>query len=117
MFVTSSIYLLLNLVLPPHPAWALVPLGIYSFGWALMTPVVTLLVLDLHPERRGLASSLQAVVSSVANGLVAGVLAPLVMDSTIALAIASMCLMAAGLISWVYFHHRWPDIGRHSSKF
>ncbi|MNV84967.1 hypothetical protein D3C71_1788840 [compost metagenome] len=78
--------------------------------------MVTLLVLDLHPERRGLASSLQAVVSSVANGLVAGVLAPLVMDSTIALAVASMCLMAAGLISWVYFHHRWPDIGRHSSK-
>ena len=37
--------------------------------------------------------------------------------ATIALAIASMCLMAAGLISWVYFHHRWPDIGRHSSKF
>ncbi|MFG5777628.1 multidrug effflux MFS transporter [Comamonas sp. J-3] len=116
MFLTSFAYLLLNLLLPPHPAWALLPVGVYSFGWALMTPVVTLLVLDLHPERRGLASSLQAVVSSVANGLVAGVLAPLVMDSTIALAIASVCLMLVGLCSWIYFHHRWPHIGRHSAK-
>lgn len=29
-----------------------------------MVPVVTLLVLDLHPDRRGMASSLQAVVGS-----------------------------------------------------
>ena len=115
MFVVSSIYLVLNLVLPPHPAWALLPLGIYSFGWALVTPVVTLMVLDLHPDRRGLASSLQAVVSSVANGLVAGVLAPLVMDSTVSLAITSLALMATGLGCWVYFHHRWPAIGRHAS--
>ena len=79
-----------------------------------MTPVVTLMVLDLHPERRGLASSLQAVVTSVANGLVAGVLAPLVMDSTVHLAIASLLLMLAGLASWIYFHHRWPDIGRNA---
>ncbi|MEG0921969.1 MAG: multidrug effflux MFS transporter [Comamonas sp.] len=116
MFLVSSIYLALNLVLPPHPSWALVPVGVYSFGWALVTPVVTLMVLDLHPERRGLASSLQAVVSSVANGIVAGVLAPLVMDSTISLAIASLALMAIGLACWVYFHHRWPEIGRHASR-
>ena len=81
-----------------------------------MTPVVTLMVLDLHPERRGLASSLQAVVTSAANGLVAGVLAPLVMDSTIALAVASMALMLVGLVSWIYFHHRWPDIGRNTQN-
>ena len=47
-----------------------------------MVPVVTLLVLDLVPERRGMASSLQAFVGSTANGLVAGVVAPLVMHST-----------------------------------
>lgn len=112
MFVVSVVYLALNAAFKPHPAWALFPLGIYSFGWALMTPVVTLLVLDLHPERRGLASSLQAVVSSVANGLVAGVVAPLVMESTILLAVSSVAMMLIGLLSWVYFHHSWPDIGR-----
>ena len=60
---------------------------IYAFGWALMVPVVTLMVLDLVPERRGMASSLQACIGSTANGIVAGVIAPLVMHSTLALAV------------------------------
>ena len=76
-----------------------------------MVPVVTLLVLDLHPERRGLASSLQAVVGSASNGVVAGLLAPLVMHSAAQLATASLALMLVGLVSWVYLHHRWPEIG------
>ena len=103
-----------NLALAPHVSWALWPIGIFSFGWALMVPVVTLLVLDLYPQRRGMASSLQAFVGATANGLVAGVVAPLVMHSALALAAASLLLMLVGLVSWIYLHHRWPDIGRHT---
>ena len=87
--------------------WALLPLGVFAFGWALMVPVVSLMVLDLAPDRRGMASSLQACVGSVANGLVAGVLAPLVMHSTLALAIASLGLMLVGLVAWTGAR-RWP---------
>jgi len=101
-----------NLLLPAHVAWAMWPIGIFSFGWALMVPVVTLLVLDLYPQRRGMASSLQAFVGSTANGLVAGVVAPLVMHSTVLLATASLLMMCVGLVSWIYLHHRWPEIGR-----
>ena len=77
-----------------------------------MVPVVTLLVLDLYPERRGMASSLQAFIGSTANGLVAGLIAPLVMHSTVALAAVSLGLMCIGLVAWLYLHARWPDIGR-----
>jgi DHA1 family bicyclomycin/chloramphenicol resistance-like MFS transporter len=112
MTVVSIANVVANLLLPAHVGWALLPVGIYAFGWSLMVPVVTLLVLDLYPLRRGLASSLQAVVGSTANGLVAGVLAPLVMHSTAALALGSAALMAIGLLSWIYLHHRWPEIGR-----
>jgi DHA1 family bicyclomycin/chloramphenicol resistance-like MFS transporter len=76
-----------------------------------MVPVVTLLVLDLHPERRGMASSLQMFVGSSANGLVAGVVAPLVMHSTVALALASLLMMGQGLLAWWYIRRRWPAIG------
>jgi len=82
-------------------AWALVPVSVFAFGWALMVPVVTLMVLDLAPDRRGMASSLQACVGSVANGLVAGVVAPLVMHSTLALALTSLALMSVGLVAWI----------------
>ncbi|HQS32185.1 MAG: Bcr/CflA family drug resistance efflux transporter [Polaromonas sp. 39-63-203] len=112
MLSVSVINLATNLLFPAHVAWALFPIALFAFGWALMVPVVTLLVLDLHPERRGMASSLQAFIGSSANGIVAGVIAPLVMHSAPALAAASLGMMCIGLLAWVYLHHRWPEIGR-----
>ena len=105
MLATSLLNVVLNLLLAPHPAWAIAPVALFAFGWATMVPVVTLMVLDLAPERRGMASSLQACVGSAANGLVAGVVAPLVMHSTVALAVASLGLMAIGLVAWGLLQH------------
>jgi DHA1 family bicyclomycin/chloramphenicol resistance-like MFS transporter len=93
---------ILNLLFAPSPWWALVPLALYAFGWAMMVPVVTLMVLDLVPERRGMASSLQACVGSTANGVVAGVVAPLVMHSAVALAATSLAMMSIGVVSWLW---------------
>jgi len=112
MLVTAVLNLAANALFAPHVAWAMIPIAVFAFGWALMVPVVTLLVLDLHPERRGMASSLQAFIGSSANGIVAGVIAPLVMHSTLALAAASLAMLLVGLGAWVYLHARWPEIGR-----
>ncbi|MGJ7484164.1 multidrug effflux MFS transporter [Variovorax sp. LT2P21] len=117
MLLVSVVNVAANALFPPHPAWSMLPVGIFAFGWALMVPVITLLVLDLHPERRGMASSLQAVIGSTANGLVAGVIAPLVMHSTLALAVTSILMMGIGLVAWVGLHRRWPEIGRQIAKY
>ena len=116
MVLVSVINLGANLLFPAHVSWSMFPIAIFAFGWALMVPVVTLLVLDLYPERRGMASSLQAFVGSTANGIVAGVIAPLVMHSAVGLAAASMLMLFVGLVAWVYLHHRWPEIGRTSME-
>jgi MFS transporter, DHA1 family, multidrug resistance protein len=100
MVAASVVNIVLNLFAPLSAYWALPLIGVFSFGWALMVPVVTLLVLDQIPERRGMASSLQASIGSAANGLVAGLLVPLVMHSPLALALASAGLMAVGLVAW-----------------
>ncbi|CAN7473162.1 multidrug effflux MFS transporter [Rhizobacter sp. LjRoot28] len=102
MFVVSVINLLLNLTFEPAAWWAMFPVAIFSFGWAMMVPVVTLLVLDLVPERRGMASSLQAFIGSTANGIVAGVIAPLVMHSTVGLAATSLSMLGIGAVSWLW---------------
>ena len=106
MTAAACTNLALNVAFKAEAWWALWPIGIYSFGWALMVPVVTLLVLDLVPERRGMASSLQAFVGSTANGLVAGVIAPLVMHSTIALAATALAMLAIGAFSWLWVKRR-----------
>ena len=111
MLGVSAINVVANAVLTPNAWWSLWPVTVFAFGWALMVPVVTLLVLDLYPARRGMASSLQAVVGSTANGIVAGVVAPLVMHSALGLAIMSTAFMAVGLLAWLWLRRRWPGIG------
>ena len=106
MGAVSLVNVALNLVLPPHPAWAIPLIALFAFGWALMVPVVTLLVLDQAPDRRGMASSLQACIGSVANALVAGAIAPLVMHSTRSLAVASLLMMGIGVVAWAWVKPR-----------
>jgi len=112
MVVVSLANVVANFLTPPHVAWALIPISLFAFGWALMVPVITLLVLDMFPERRGLASSLQAVIASTANGVVAGAVAPLVMHSAQALALTSIAFMGVGLVAWSFVKTKWPETGR-----
>lgn len=102
MAATTAVNLVLNATLTPHVAWALIPVAVFAFGWALMVPAVTLLLLDLVPDRRGMASSVHSFIGAMSNGLVAGVLVPLVMHSTLALALASAALMGVGLVAWIW---------------
>ena len=106
MLLISVVNLAYSAFVPVSAPWALIPIAIYAFGWALMVPVVTLLVLDLVPERRGMASSLQAAIGSVANGFVAGVVAPLVMHSVVALAAAALLMMIVGIVAWIWVKPR-----------
>ena len=112
MLLIALINLVANILFKAEAWWALIPISIFSFGWAMMVPVVTLLVLDLHPMRRGMASSLQSFIGSTANGLVAGLIAPLVMHSTVAMAAVSLAMMCVGLVAWIYVRRRWPEIGQ-----
>ena len=54
---------------------------------------------------------MQACIGSTANGIVAGVVVPLVMHSTLALALTSMGMLGIGLLAWLWLHKRWPEIG------
>jgi DHA1 family bicyclomycin/chloramphenicol resistance-like MFS transporter len=106
MGLVSLVNVALNLAYDPLPLWGMLPIGIFAFGWALMVPVVTLIVLDLHPDRRGMASSVQSCIGSLANGIVAGLLVPLVMHSTLALAITSLAMMSVGFVAWIWVKRR-----------
>lgn len=106
MVAASLLNIAANHALTLRVAWALPLIGAFALGWSLMVPAVTLLVLDLVPQRRGLASSLLAVIGSVANALVAGALVPSVMYSSRAMAWTCFGLMGIGLISWLMVRRR-----------
>lgn len=106
MLVVSVGNLIANALFVPHVGWALFPIGLYSLGWAMMTPVVTLMVLDLYPERRGMAASMQAFIGAASNGVVAGVIAPMVMHNALGLALTCLLLMLVGLFAWGWLQRR-----------
>jgi MFS transporter, DHA1 family, multidrug resistance protein len=102
MLVAALANVALNAAFVPHVAWALLPVALFSFGWALQVPVVTIFALDQAPDRRGTASSVQACIGSLANGVVAGALAPLVMHSGLGLALLSAAFLLVGIVAWLW---------------
>ena len=84
-YVLLAVGVVLNLaicaLLPPFPAWNVLPIMIYTVGSALIMPSVTLLLLDLFPTMRGMTSSLQGFVQFGLGGMVAGSIAPLLARS------------------------------------
>ncbi|HBB17674.1 MAG TPA: Bcr/CflA family drug resistance efflux transporter [Syntrophus sp. (in: bacteria)] len=89
-----------HLFFPPTPVSVIGPVCLIAFGWSLLTPCITLMVLDLFPKRLGLASSLQAFFAGLSNAITAGIIAPLAMGSVEGLAAASAMLGFVGLLSW-----------------
>jgi len=106
MALTAMVNVVLNVLFVAQAWWALLPVALYALGWALTGPVVTLLVLEQAPERRGMASSVQSCAGSLVNALVAGLLAPLVMHSALALALAALVMFALGLLAWTVVKRR-----------
>ncbi len=106
MLVAALANVLFNLWLQPHAGWAMLPIAAFAFGWSLMVPVVTLMSLDLTPERRCMASSVPSCLGSLANAAVAGALAPLVMHSPVALALTSLTMLGVGAVAWLWVKPR-----------
>jgi DHA1 family bicyclomycin/chloramphenicol resistance-like MFS transporter len=92
-----------HLFFPPTPVSVIGPVCLIAFGWSLLTPCITLMVLDLFPQRLGLASSLQAFFAGLSNAITAGIVAPVAMRSVEGLAAASAMLGLIGLVSWKFY--------------
>lgn len=103
MGTAALLNVLINLWLPPGLPWSVLPIPIYTLGMSLAMPCLTLLSLDPFPAQRGLASSSQMFLQSIFNGLVAGVIAPLLWGSTRTLAFGMGGLMLLGALSaWMH---------------
>jgi DHA1 family bicyclomycin/chloramphenicol resistance-like MFS transporter len=76
---------------------------LYTMGMSLAMPNLTLLALDLFPENRGLAASLQGGEQSLFTAFAAGLLSPWLSVSALGLAAGAGTLMACGLLCWVTY--------------
>ncbi len=99
MVAAAMFNLGLNLADESRLPWAVMPLAIYVVGTALAMTSQGLMVLDLYPEKRGLVASCQSVIQTGVNALTASLLAPLLWDSTLHMALAMVAFLAlSGLL-------------------
>ena len=87
----------------PALPWSVVPVVVYAVGMALSGPSIQLLVLDLFPRNRGLASSLQGFTHTCCTALTAGALASLLSVSGLVLALGQGVMMALAWLTWVWY--------------
>ncbi|MBL8519324.1 MAG: multidrug effflux MFS transporter [Betaproteobacteria bacterium] len=94
---------LLALFVKPGVPWSIVPIYLYAAGTATAFPSLSIMVMDLFPARRGMASSLSAFVGGLFNALVAGVLSPALSHSVLWLALGMGTMMLGGLACWMFY--------------
>ena len=83
-----------------------------AIGVQLVSPVVTLRMLDLYPTARGSAASVQSCISIVISAMVFGALAPLASGSMLNLSEASLCAALIGFALWRVARHRVSFVPR-----
>jgi DHA1 family bicyclomycin/chloramphenicol resistance-like MFS transporter len=94
-----------HLVLPPALPWTVLPLFFYTFGSSIIGPGATLLALDLFPHIRGTVASCQSFVLTLLGAVVAGVIAPALSHSVLALALGQAAFAVAALACWLTSRH------------
>lgn len=106
IFVGVALNLAVCWTLPPFVVWNVLPIFVFCIGTSLVMPSVTLLMLDLFPTMRGMASSLQGFVHFSLSAVVAGTIAPFLVQSLQALALGMLGAAAASFILWLVYQRR-----------
>ncbi len=108
MFAAAAFNLAYHAIFPPALPWTVAPVMIYAIGMALTMPSVTLLALDLFPDNRGLAASLQSAQQSFFSGVAAGLLSPFLSANALGLAGGMAALVATGCACWYTYTRITP---------
>ena len=96
----ASLNLLYHLNFAPALPYSVAPLFFYCFGMSLVAPGVTLMVLDLFPDIRGIAASSQSATLTMLGAVIAGVIAPGLAPSVVWLALGQCTFVVLAWISW-----------------
>jgi MFS transporter, DHA1 family, multidrug resistance protein len=104
-YMVGTAGLVINLAIALIPAtrtlpFAVLAIPIMTFGMSMTFPILNLAMLDLFPDDRGAAASVQGFSGLLVNALIAGALAPLLGGSLITLAIGSLVLFLAAWYVW-----------------
>lgn len=78
--------------------WAVLPMFFYGIGMMLANPAMTVVTLEMFPQNRGLASSLQSFTFMIVFALGSGLICPLLFGSAFKLALGTAIGLALSMV-------------------
>ena len=109
MLAAAAANVTLNAIVEAQLPWAVLPVMLYTFGMAIGTPALQLLIIDLYPKKRGMVASCQGFMQSGANTFGAAVLAPLLWATPLKLAAGMAGLVLLGLLMFRFGQRSHPE--------
>jgi len=106
MFTGVAINLASCWSVPPGVPWSVLFIMVFTMGSSLVMPSATLILLDLFPAFRGMASSVQGFLQFTLSAVVAGTVAPFVAGSLTMLAFGMAGFTLAGFALWLVYQYR-----------
>jgi DHA1 family bicyclomycin/chloramphenicol resistance-like MFS transporter len=106
MFAGATIQMAVAWHVAPAVPWHVLPIMIYTMGSSIVMPSATLLLLDLFPTMRGMASSLQGFVHFVLAAVNAGTIAPFLAQSLKGLAAGMTGFTLLSVALWALYRQR-----------
>lgn len=88
---------------PSWPMLQVLPVLVYTFGLTFLIPGVMVLALDLFPEKRGTAASIQAFIQMLVFVLLSALVVPLVLGSGLRYAMAMLAMFLLNLLCWTIY--------------
>jgi len=85
--------------------WAVLPIFVYALGMSMILPNMTIMVLNIYPHMRGLASSLQSTAQMTIFASVSGLVAPMLFHSALLLALGMLGSAVLCITLWTASRH------------
>lgn len=101
MLAAATLNVVHAALLPPSVVGSILPIPLYTFGMSMAMPSVTLLALELFPDRRGLVSSCQSFLQVGTNSLTAAIIAPIMWATPLSLASGMSLFVSLGLLAFM----------------
>ncbi len=101
MFAASLVNLAYSATSDLQIPWAILPIAVYAIGAAAVSPIMTMMALEMFPRVRGLAASFQTFTFMLFFTLASGVFAPLLFDDPAKLAGSLVVGALFSLVCWL----------------
>ena len=108
MLIAATANLLVSAFLPPSVVWNIAPIALYTFGMALVTPCITLKLLDAFSHSRGSVSALQSSTHVAMMALTTAVVVPFAQQSLLRFAIVMLTSVVVGAAIWKFYQISHP---------